>query len=315
MTARIIMKMRVIGARNDHGGVRILNLKHPLRDALPEWVPGAHVDLRLPDGKTRQYSLCGDPDDRSQYRIAVKREEKGRGGSLWIHENLVPGAEAHISAPRCNFPLQSFAKRHVFVAGGIGITPFLAMAIAARRKGTPFELAYCSRLAIPPFFEELKSLCGKSVTFYCGSGVQRRRFDSLADLPSPEEGTHLYCCGPQRLTEAVRRATVRWPQDFVHFEAFQPVLDENFVPEPFDIKIASTGHILRVPADKSVLQVLKQAGYILSSSCELGVCGSCECGYSEGTVIHRDAVLAPAARQDRMLLCVSRARVQVTLDL
>ena len=315
MTARIIMKMRVASARDESGGVRVLTLKHPLRDVLPEWEPGAHVDLRLPDGKIRQYSLCGDAGDRSQYRIAVKREENGRGGSKWVHDNLHSGAEAHASAPRCNFRLHASAKRHVFVAGGIGITPFLAMVQAVRKTGTPFKLAYCSSLARPPFFEELQRHCGDGVTFYPASGPGRRRFDAFADLPEPAEGTHLYCCGPQRLTESVRVAASRWPQDHVHFELFQPAFDENFVPEPFGITIASTGQRLHVPADKSALEILRQAGFVLSSSCELGVCGSCECGYRDGAVIHRDAVLSPNARQDRMMLCVSRARGHVTLDL
>jgi vanillate O-demethylase ferredoxin subunit len=315
MTARVIMKMRVESARNEPGGVRVLSLRHPLRDVLPEWTPGAHVDLRLPDGKTRQYSLCGEPGDRSSYRIAVKLEENGRGGSRWVHENLHPGAEAHVSAPRCNFALRGQARRHVFVAGGIGITPFLAMAAAARKSGTAFKLVYCSGLALPPFFEELRALCRDDVTFYRASGLERRRFDAASDLPAPAEGTHLYCCGPHRLTEAVRAATAYWPQDQVHFEVFQPTLDENFKPEPFDIKIASTGQTFRVPANKPALEVLREAGFILPSSCELGVCGSCECGYRDGVVIHRDSVLPVAARQDRMMLCVSRARVQVTLDL
>ncbi len=315
MTARIIMKMRVQSARDEPGGVRVLSLNHPLRDMLPEWTPGAHVDLRLPDGKIRQYSLCGDPDDRTQYRIAVKLEEKGRGGSKWVHETLHAGAEAHVSAPRCNFALSSRAKRHVFIAGGIGITPFLAMARAARKLGTPFKLAYCSSLATPPFFAELRALCGDDVTFYRASGAERRRFDASSDLPDRAEGTHLYCCGPLRLTEAVRAATAQWAQDQVHFEVFQPSLDENFKPELFDIEIASSGRTLRVPANKSALEVLREDGFIIPSSCELGVCGSCECGYRDGVVIHRDSVLPVGARQDRMMLCVSRARVKVTLDL
>ncbi len=315
MTARIIMKMRVESIRDESGEVRILTLKHPSRDVLPEWEAGAHADLRVPGGKIRQYSLCGDPADRSRYRIAVKREAGGRGVSKWVHENLVPGAEAHVSAPRCNFRLAADAKRHIFVAGGIGITPFLSMARSALRSGTPFELAYCSRLALPPFFSELQSLCGGRVTFYRASGPEHARFNAASDLPEPEAGLHLYCCGPERLTEAVRSATAHWPQDQVHFEIFQAALDENFKPEPFDITIASTGQTLRVPAEKSALEVLRGAGFILPSSCETGVCGSCECRYRDGAVIHRDAILPVGARQDRMMLCVSRARVAVTLDL
>ena len=263
----------------------------------PNGNPALTSICAFPAARFAEYSLCGDPDDRSQYRIAVKREENGRGGSKWVHENLGTGAEAHVSAPRCNFRLHAPAMRYIFVAGGIGITPFLAMAPAARKRGTPFKLAYCSGLALPPFFEELQRQCGDGVTFYRASGPECRRFDATSDLPEPAEDTHLYCCGPQRLTEAVRIATAHWPQDHVHFEAFQPIFDENFTPEPFDIIIASTGQRLRVPANKSALEILRQAGFVLSSSCELGVCGSCECGYRDGTVIHRDAVLPAGARQ------------------
>jgi len=315
MTARIIMKMRVAGVRDEGGGVKALTLKHPLRDALPEWSAGAHVDLRLPGGKIRQYSLCGDPADRSTYRIAVKLEKNGRGGSKWVHDNLHAGAEAHVSAPRCNFRLHLQASRHIFVAGGIGITPFLAMVREAKAEGTPFQLFYCFRFAKPPFGEELREICADRIRFFCSSGQESHRFDPWRDLPKPSPGTHLYCCGPDRLTAATRAATAHWPQDEVHFEAFQPLSDENFVSEPFDVKIASTGRIFRVPANKSALEVLKDAGFVLPSSCELGVCGSCECGYRDGTVIHRDVVLPISARQDRLMLCVSRARVQVTLDL
>jgi reactive intermediate/imine deaminase len=126
----------------------------------------------------------------------------------------------------------------------------------------------------------------------------------------PEPGTHIYCCGPQRLTEDVRAAAAHWQEAQVHFEVFQATLDENFKPEPFDIEIASTGKVIRVPAEQSALDALRGEGFILPSSCELGVCGACECGYRDGVVIHRDAVLGVAARQDRLMLCVSRARVR-----
>ncbi len=315
MTARIIMKMRVTAARDEQGDIRVLTLRHQWREELPAPSPGAHVDLRLPDGKIRQYSLCGNPSDRSQYRIAVKREESGRGGSKWVHENLFPGAEAHISTPRNNFPLRANAKKHVFIAGGIGVTPFLAMVRHLVKMEGKFELHYSSRLDTPAFSRELAALCGKRLHLYCGSRRGGSRFDAAKVLEAFEDGTHVYACGPKRLTDAVSEAGAHWPDDHVHFEVFQPTLDENFKPEPFDIKIASTGQVLRVPENETALSRLKTAGFVLPSSCELGVCGACECSYRDGIVIHRDSVLPVNARQDRMMLCVSRARAQVTLDL
>jgi ferredoxin-NADP reductase len=312
MTARVIMKMYVAEVHDESSNVRVYTLKHPWRDLLPEPTPGAHVDLRLPDGKIRQYSLCGDPFDRTRYRIAIKREDEGRGGSKWAHDNLRRGMEAHISSPRNNFPLRENARKHVFIAGGIGITPFLAMVKRLVKAGEPFKLHYCSRLKTPPFSNELSALCGKRLHLYHGS---TQRFDPAKALRKVEPGTHIYTCGPKRLTDAVREAAAHWPDGHVHFEVFQATLDENFKPEPFDIKIASTGQVVRVPENESALSRLKAAGFVLPSSCELGVCGACECAYRDGIVIHRDSVLPVGARQDRMMLCVSRARSQVTLDL
>jgi ferredoxin-NADP reductase len=312
MTARMIMKMRVEEARDEPGGVRVLILKHPTRSVLPEAAPGAHVDLRLPDGKIRQYSLCGDLSDRSRYRIAVKREDEGRGGSKWVHDHLRAGAEAHVSVPRNNFPLADAARKYVLIAGGIGITPLLAMIHHLRQRGELFELHYCSRLKEPPFAKELAALCGPLLHLYVPG---RARLNAARLLERWEDGTHVYACGPMGLTSAIGEATAHWPAGHVHFEVFHPTLDENFQPEPFDITIASTGEVVRVAANDSALNRLRAAGFILPSSCELGVCGACECGYRDGIVIHRDQVLPLSSRQDRMMLCVSRARVQVTLDL
>jgi len=316
MTARLIMKMNVEEARADTNEVTVYTLRHPWRRNLPSPEPGAHVDLRLPDGRARQYSLCGDPSDDSRYRIAVKREDDGRGASRWIHANLKVGAVAHVSTPRNNFPLVADARRHVFIAGGIGITPFVAMTQRVVRRGEDFSLHYCARTSNAPLLGDLRKICGpdRLATYFSG-GPQPRRFDCATTLARCETGVHLYCCGPQRLTDAVREATQSWPADQVHFEVFKPTLDENFQSEPFDIRIASTGETIRVPASRSTLDVLREHGFPLPSSCELGVCGSCVCRYSGGAVIHRDSVLSVGDRQDRMMLCVSRARVAVTLDI
>ena len=315
MTARLIMKLRVASARLSTPEVLHLSFEHPLRPTLPEWTPGAHVDLRLPDGKIRQYSLCGDPADETRYEIAIKREDKGRGGSNWAHGNLKVGEIAHVSAPRNNFPLQPDAARSLFVAGGIGVTPFVAMTRELTRMGQPFDLHFCSRSTeLAPLLPELVSICGPSLkTWFSADG---RRFDP-SSIGEPRAGAHLYACGPQTLVDAVRDAALSkgWPESQIHIEVFQATLDENFKPEPFDARIASTGEVLHVPADRSLLDILNENGFAMPSSCELGVCGSCVCGYSDGIVIHRDSMLPVAARQDRMTPCVSRARVEVTLDL
>lgn len=314
MTARIIMKLVVADVAIDTPGTRIYTLRHPTRPTLPPQTPGAHVDVRLPDGKVRQYSLCGDPDDNTSYRIAVRREDQGRGGSRWLHENVAVGTVLHVSAPRNNFPLADNAQRHIFIAGGIGITPFASMVMTARRTGTPFSLEYCVRSAAEaPLLSTLRQLCNPD-ELRLWSSEEGCRF-SAAELGPPVAGTHIYCCGPGRLVDAVREATASWPEEQIHFEVFAATLDENFKPEPFDIRIVSTGETIRVAADQSALDALQAHGYNIASSCHLGVCGSCECGYSDGQVIHRDSVLGISARQDRMMPCVSRARVSVTLEL
>jgi len=312
MTARLIMKLRVAKARHTAPDVLLLDLTHPLRPELPEWSAGAHVDLRLPDGRIRQYSLCGDPADRGRYQIAIKREASGRGGSIWAHDNLVEGAIAHVSAPRNNLPLVA-AQRYVLVAGGIGVTPFAAMARELARAGEDFVLHYCARTRDQaPLLAELEAICGARLK--CWLSGEGSRFDP-ALIGAFDPHTHVYVCGPQRLLDAVQAALGGWPDDQIHREVFQPTLDENFKAEPFEAVIASTGRRLLVPADRSLLEVLRDNEFIVPSSCELGVCGSCECGYRDGIVIHRDRTLPVAKRQDRLLPCVSRARVSVTLDL
>ncbi|MET3792935.1 PDR/VanB family oxidoreductase [Aquamicrobium terrae] len=317
MTARLIMKLQVVDRQRVSPEVVAITLKHPLRPELPAWTAGAHVDLRLPDGKIRQYSLCGDPRDRSIYRIAVKREEVGRGGSRWVHENLGTGSIAHCSAPRSNFSLRADARRHVLVGGGIGVTPVISMAYEARNRGEPFELhVLCRSRDFAPFAEELDKAFGQRLTIHCDD-------EKPADLPellkgvAGESGAHLYFCGPSGLNTAIHAIAgkLKLPDGRLHHELFQAAVDENFVPEPFEITVATSGRTFHVPSDRSALDVLREAGMVLPSSCELGVCGACVCDYRDGEVIHRDVVLDADARKNKMTLCVSRVRGRVTVGL
>ena len=311
------MKMAVRDVRVVTDTVKLYTFRHPRRDHLPAPTPGAHVDVRLPAGQIRQYSLCGDPDDDTAYTIAVKREDDGRGASRWIHENLRVGSIVPVSAPRNNFPLVEGPHRNVFIAGGIGITPILPMTMRLARRNIPFELHYCAHEARnAPLLSAIRQACDpRRLITYFSDAPDRRRLDAEGTLKAVVPGTQVYCCGPQRLTQAVRAAAINWPQSYVHSEVFKPTLDENFVAEPFDVRLASTGEVVRIPANKSALEVLRARGVSLPSSCEFGVCGACACRYLDGTVIHRDSVLDIGERQDRMMLCVSRARTSVTLDI
>lgn len=309
------MKLRVAAVRHVTPEVLHLTLVHPRRPALPAWTAGAHVDLRLPDGRIRQYSLCGDPSDCSRYEVAIKCEAEGRGGSRWIHDNAAADAILHVSAPRNNFELVHKARRHVLIAGGIGVTPVVAMARSLKAARADFEVHFCVRsMDRAPLISELRDVSGSRLTVW--SSADGNRFDPRR-LGSPCDGTHVYACGPQSLSAAVEAALLRaeWPAAQVHLEAFQATADENFKPEPFDVHVVSTGQILHVPADRSLLDVLRTHGFEIRASCEAGICGSCECGYRSGSVIHRDKVLPLSKRQDRLMPCVSRARLAVTLDL
>jgi ferredoxin-NADP reductase len=319
LTARIIMKMAVSDVRIVTDNVRLFTFRHPRRTHLPAPTPGAHVDVRLPTGQTRQYSLCSDPGDDTLYQIAVKREDEGRGGSRWIHENLHVGSIIPVSAPRNNFPLADAtngAASHVLIAGGIGVTPILSMARHLTGRKVPFDIHYCARSsAAAPFLPLLREMCGDRLSTYFSGEDPVSRLDVEGLLKSLAPETHVYCCGPNNLTRAFVAANAGRPDRFVHYEIFKPEVDENFVPEPFEVKLSSTGDVLKVPADKSALDVLRERGFTLPSSCELGVCGSCTCRYTEGTVIHRDSCLDAVARRDKMTPCVSRAQGSVTLAL
>ncbi len=202
------MKMNVCAVRNVTDTVRMYTFRHPRREHLSAPLPGAHVDLRLPNGQIRQYSLCGDPDDDAVYTIAVKREDSGRGGSRWIHDNLHPGDNVAVSAPRNNFPLAAEAQRHVFMAGGIGITPMLPMVRQLARQGASFHLHYCARrLHSAPFLPELSEICGpRQLSTYFGDGLSggAGRLNVPQTIKSLAPGTHVYCCGPQRYAGGAR---------------------------------------------------------------------------------------------------------------
>jgi ferredoxin-NADP reductase len=314
VAARIIMKMTVADARDVSDDVRRLVLRHPLRAVLPEPEAGAHVDLRLPDGRVRHYSLCGDPADRSQYVIAVKREDEGRGGSRWVHDTLTAGSEVHVSAPRNHFPLATAAGEHILIAGGIGITPMLAMAHQLRRDGARFSLHYCSpRAHRAPLLADAVDVCRTNLRGWFPGDPGGKRFDATAILAGLAPDAHVYCCGPARLVDAVRAATAHRPAGRLHIETFVPPVQGP--ARAFDIVISSSGQTLHVPAERSALSVLRDNGWRIASSCEVGVCGSCECRYLSGAVIHRDVVLGPDRRSDTLLLCVSRGEDRLVLDL
>ncbi|MBA5225456.1 PDR/VanB family oxidoreductase [Streptomyces griseoaurantiacus] len=266
---------------------------------LAPWEPGAHVDLRLPNWLTRQYSLCGDPADRETYRVAVRHERLSRGGSEYVHRFLRAGRPLEVSLPRNNFPLLP-APEYLFLAGGIGITPLLPMLRAAVGAGTPCSLVYAGGSAASmPFLEEVRSLAGDRVDILATG--ERGRPDLARHAAALGPDTLVYCCGPAPM---LRAAEAVFPAGRLHVERFRPEA-RGFAPDaPFEVECARSGGTLRVPADESLLDVLRHAGHAVPSSCREGVCGSCEITVLDGEPEHRDELGAPAGR---MYPCVSRA--------
>ncbi|GAA3162664.1 PDR/VanB family oxidoreductase [Blastococcus jejuensis] len=307
-TDEVDLRLRVARRTTGAEGVVVLDLRDPSAADLPEWSAGAHVDLHLPGGLTRQYSLCGDPADRSVWRIAVLREPESRGGSAHVHEGLGEGDEIAVRGPRNHFALEP-SKRYVFIAGGIGITPILPMIDAAQAAGADWELHYGGRsLRSMAFLEALEEATGSRVTLHPQDEVGLIDLDRLIGTPQPD--TLVYCCGPEPLLLAVEQRCAAWPAGTLHVERFAPKdVGEPVLTGAFEVELAVSGLSLTVPPEKSVLQVVEEAGISVLSSCTEGTCGTCETTVLSGEVDHRDSLLTPAeqAANDTMFICVSRA--------
>ena len=288
---------------------------------LPPFAAGAHVDVHLPGGLVRQYSLCNPPSERHRYVVAVLREAGGRGGSLAMHDSLHVGDVLTISEPQNHFPLHEEARRHLLIAGGIGVTPLLAMVHRLNAIGADYELHYCTRIAEKTAFRAvLNRIASERVHYHHDGGDPGKGVDLTKLLWTHEMGTHLYCCGPAGLMAAVKTASGHWPVGTVHFEFFAPPpaapAGQAAADGSFEIKLAASGESFVVPADKTILQVLRDHGYDLDSSCESGTCGTCMTALVEGEPDHRDFVLDDDQRQSHIMVCVSRAKsATLVLDL
>jgi len=275
---------------------------------LPAWKPGAHLDVELGNGLVRQYSLCGDPTDRSTYTIGVLNAPASRGGSRYVHEHLHVGTDVTLRGPRNNFALVD-APRYLFIAGGIGITPIAAMIREVESQGKPWTLVYGGRtLESMALRSEFAMLGGDRVTLW------PQDTHGIINLPevlgSPDPDTVVYVCGPEPLLAAVETiCDATWPAGALHLERFAPKRVEHDVDVAFEVELAKSGMSLTVPADRSTLEVLEDAGIHILSSCREGTCGTCETGVLEGEIDHRDSILTKEeqAAGDCMMVCVSRA--------
>jgi vanillate O-demethylase ferredoxin subunit len=284
---------------------------------LPRFTAGAHVELEVPGGFRRAYSLCNDPAESNRYVIAVQREAQGRGGSRAMHEQVTAGQALFGSEPRNSFGLVD-AERYVLIAGGIGVTPLLSMAHTLRRDGRSFALHYCTRdEARTAFRNEIRSPeLRERVFVHHDGGDPSRGLNVEALLAEPVKGTHLYCCGPKGLMDAVRAASVRWLPETVHFESFGVSAEAG--DAAFEVELASTGQVIPVGAKETILQALRGHGVTLPSDCEAGSCGTCVTGLLAGEADHRDSYLGKAERRSNVAICpcVSRAKCKrLKLDL
>ncbi|MFJ6717370.1 MULTISPECIES: PDR/VanB family oxidoreductase [unclassified Streptomyces] len=293
---RRLLRVPVVARSEPAEGVVLLTLESP---ELPAWSPGAHVDVVLPSGLVRQYSLCGDPADAGRYTIAVRLIEDGRGGSREAHARLVEGTALRLRAPRNRFPLVP-APAYAFVAGGIGITPILPMLRAATAAGADWTLLYGGRTrASMPFLAELAAY-GDRVTIVPEDEAGLPDLSALAATPAAA----VYCCGPEPLIAAVLAAAP--DPSAVRLERFTGSAPTG-AAKPFTVELRRSGRTVEVAADESALTAVRRALPATPYSCQQGFCGTCRHRVVEGEVEHRDELLTDAEREDSMLLCVSRA--------
>lgn len=298
-------------------GIRRYELRRGDGGPLPRFTAGAHMELEVPGGFKRAYSLCNDPAETNRYVIAVQRELQGRGGSRAMHDQVSVGQALFGSEPRNSFELVD-AERYVLIAGGIGVTPLLSMAQTLRREGRCFALHYCTRdEARTAFRNEIRSPELRDHVFvHHDGGDPERGLNVKALLAEPSKGAHLYCCGPKGLMDAVRGASASWLPENVHFESFGANAEAG--DAAFEVELASTGQVIPVGAKETILQALRGHGVTLPSDCEAGSCGTCVTSLLAGEADHRDSYLSDAERRSNVAICpcVSRAKCKrLKLDL
>lgn len=318
MSAHKTLTMRVQAMRYEARGIVSLELQDPDGAALPEYGPGAHIDLHLGNGLVRSYSLCGAPEVRDRYTVGVLLDRNSRGGSRFVHEQLRVGATLTIGAPRNNFELDESAAHTVLVAGGIGVTPIVCMARRLAELGRPFTLVYCARTRAEAAFLDSLSAYGDAVRFHFDDEAGAPP-DLKAMLAGQDAQTHLYCCGPGPMLNAFEAACEAHGYPNVHIERFAADPSTEAVQEgEYVVQLSRTGSLVKVPSGKSLLDALLDAGLDVEHSCREGVCGSCETAVLEGCPDHRDSVLSNSERASNktMMVCVSGCKgSRLVLDL
>lgn len=325
MLTNDLTNVRIIQKRLEAEDVVSLRLRSLDGRPLPGFEAGAHIDIEVAPGVRRQYSLCSASGDAMEYEIAVLREPASRGGSKAVHDVLQVGQVVSISSPRNHFPLDPAATRSLLFAGGIGVTPIMAMAEELAGKESAFEMHYCARTPAKMAYRDRvgAGIFASHARLHFDDGADVQKLDLAAVLADVDPATHIYVCGPAGFINAVLAAAEAqgWPEENVHREFFAAPADPN-APEAdntaFEIVIGSTGLHFDVPATRTIADVLQENGIFVPTSCSEGICGTCVVSVLEGIPDHRDFVLSEAehAANDKMTLCCSRARTpSLVIDL
>lgn len=308
-----MIRAELRSVKHEADDINLLEFRRLDGTGLPPFSAGSHIDLHLPNGIVRSYSLVNCPSETHRYVIAVKREPAGRGGSRFIHDQLHAGAEIEIGEPRNNFRLCEDAPRSVLIAGGIGITPFAGMVRRLEELGRPWELHYAARSRRSAGFVRKLASYGSKVTFYFPNEFAGEpaasRIDVANVVAGAPRGTHFYCCGPRGMLTAFEAAAAELPANQVHLEFFSNSASRE-KEGTFDVRLARSGQTVTVPSGETILNALLNHGVDVPYSCMEGVCSSCETRVLQGIPDHRDLILTREERDanDRMLICCSRSK-------
>jgi vanillate O-demethylase ferredoxin subunit len=311
------LRLRVKTATWEAPGVVSYDLRPLEAGELPAFTAGAHIDLTLANGLIRSYSLTNPQSERHRYVIAVQKDRATRGGSKWLHENLRPGDVLTVNGPRNNFALNEAAPSALLIAGGIGITPILAMAERLAALGREWQLIYCARKRAETAFVERLAGFGERVRFHFDEDPGGALLDIGQAVRAAKPGAHLYCCGPLPMLAAFESASAGLPREQVHVEYFS-AKEPPAVAGGFKVVLAKSGREFVVPPGKSILDTLLDAGLDVAYSCMEGVCGTCETKVLEGTPDHRDLILTgeeQAAGAVMMICCSGSKSARLVLDL
>lgn len=311
----------IVTRRDMHGpDIVVMELKSVDGAALPSFEPGSHVDVEITPEFKRQYSLCGDPHDRTHYRLGILKAANSRGGSREAHNLLVPGKTVRVSKPRNHFPLHPAAKTSLLIAGGIGITPILAMALDLHRRGESFVLHYCARSrSAAAFVDELeRGAFAGQVALHFDDGASDQRFDPARDVPRANADTHVYFCGPDGFMQWVENGCRARGYSLAQLHQEHFSAEVSSAGDSFEVQLARTGIVVAVPEGVSIVKALEGAGVKVDTMCGQGVCGTCLCAVLDGLPDHRDSYLTDEEHREstQMTLCCSRSlSKRLVLDL